>query len=800
MNKKLLLTIFSCIIYFFSIGQIEEKKFIASLDTFALANPQEKTYLQTDRSQFIAGETIWFKSYSTLFDKPNILSKVVYVTLSNAKGDLLQKQQLKLVKGSAAGNFDLPAKIPSGTYFIHAYTLWMLNFADFISSKKIIVYNIAAKKSSIEKPLIAQQLKVQFFPEGGQIIAGVANNIAFKSIDEFNLPVSISGNIVNSKNKLITNFKTLHNGMGTFNFIPENGETYSAIINENVPVKTIALPAVLQEGITINCDNTNPLKCFVKLARSEINKATYNNLLLIAHHNYEVVYMAKINFDEGEDAVSISKKNLSAGLMQITIFTTAGKPIAERIVFIANYETPNFITSIDTNKRAKNSIEIDLSAFKNADAAVSVCNADLDAPQQENNILSGLLLSSDLKGDIYQPAAYFKDKSAATIEQLDLLMLVNGWSRFNWKDVLAAKYTPLKYPFETGLSITGTVLQSNGKSSLKSGKINLIIKGEDSTSIMAEANVNSNSTFVVSDLDFKKEATIYYQGTNQKSENALVAVKINTGYMDSLKQHKFNTTLFKEDFKSIPTAIKNMLIRQKLLDESAAPLMKEVVVKSKKLSVTDSVNQLYASAIFENSDQTLIMDNGHYFDIFQYLQRMVPGITINKTAEGTYLNFNRFDGANFFSADDPNSGVQIFLNEVPISVTLLENINPSDVGIIKVFKGNTGIALGADRGAIALYTKKGVNTRDWRQKGFDVFKKAGYNVTREFYAMDYAKLTTNNNFTDARPTLYWNPHVTITNGKAIINFYNDDISKRSKVILEGIDENGKLFSIEKVME
>lgn len=798
---KYLFTISLCLINLITFGQALEEKIVASLDSFSLANPQEKAYLQTDRTQFIAGETIWFKTYVTLFEKPGILSKVVYVTLSNGNGKVLQKKQLKLVNGSAAGNIELPEDLKPGHYFLNTYTLWMLNFPEFISTKNIAVFNLEKNKSAANTTA-SNKIKLQFFPEAGHMIAGLSSSVAFKAIDEFNHPVNISGSIMNSKNKTVASFFSVHNGMGLLNFIPETGETYTATINENAAVKKFDFPLVLQEGITLVADNSNTSKTFIKLERSEKNKERYNNLLLVAQQNYQVVYMANINFDEGQDAVAINKKNLAAGMMQITVFSSDGIPLAGRSVFISNYNEPTVLAStVNNNKRAKNNISIDLSLFKNPDAAVSVINAQAENISQEHNILSGLLLSSDIKGHIYQPAAYFKDKSSTTMQQLDLLMMVHGWSRFNWTDVMALKSPTLKYPFETGLSVSGKVMQVNGKSALKAGKINLIIKGEDSTTIMSEAVVNSNSDFVVADIDFKKEATIYYQGTNQKSENALVSVKVNTAFMDSLRQLNFPSAYVEENgIGTIPPAIQQMLLEKAKEDNDRTKLLQEVIVKSRKLSAVDSVNQLYASSIFENSDQTLLMDQGNYFDIWQYLQRMVPGISINKTDTGTQINFGRYSGLNVFSGDGANGSVQFFLNEVPVTPDIIDLVNPSDVGIIKIFKGVTAIVLGADRGAIAIYTNKGVSTRDWRVKGFDFIKKTGYTVSREFYAMDYSLLNPESGFTDVRPTIYWNPHLKITNGKAIIEFYNDDISKQFKVIVEGIDQDGKLLHVDKLIQ
>lgn len=780
-------------------SQVSETKFVEALDSFGLARPQEKMYLQTDRTQYTAGETIWFKSYSTLFEQQTILSKLVYVVLSNAKGEVIEKKQYKLDKGMASGEMELKATIPSGDYFLNCYSLWMLNFPDYIHSKKITIYNTAnTPRAVVPATASSNNIELKFFPEGGQMIEGLASNVAFKAVYASGLPANISGNIIDSKGKIITAFSTQHDGMGMINFVAQPGETY--IAQATGSSLKVNLPVALKEGITMSADNSNAGKTFIKLERSAQNKNLYNNLLLVAQKNYEVVYMAKINFDEGMDAVAINKKNIGAGILQVTVFTTAGVPIAERIIFVSNYEIPSITANTaGNNKREKNVYEVDLSAWQDPVAAAAVINYGTDNKKNDDNIFSGLLLSADIKGYIHQPAYYFRNKEAETTRNLDLLMMIHGWSRYKWQDIMVNKYSDLHYPFETSLSITGKVTRVNEKTALKAGRINLIIKAEDSTTMMSEAKVDANANFVVNEIDYKKSANIYYQGTNQNNEKGMVSAKINPAYFDSLnKIIPINIAVANTTSAAIPPVVNNMVAEKEKKDKANEKLLQEVVVKTRKLAPADSLSKIYASPIFEMSDQTLMMDNGHYFDIWQYLQRMVPGISINKTDTGKMVSFDRYNGLNFFSGDPQN--VQFFLNEVPVSVDQIDFLNPEDVSLVKVYKGVTGIALGADRGAIAVYTKKGGTKTDWRTKGFDVIKKAGYSANREFYSMDYARLKTDEDFIDSRPTLLWQPNVKIVNGKALIEFYNDDNAKQFKITLEGIDSKGKLFSIEKIIE
>jgi hypothetical protein len=55
---------------------------------------------------------------------------------------------------------------------------------------------------------------------------------------------------------------------------------------------------------------------------------------------------------------------------------------------------------------------------------------------------------------------------------------------------------------------------------------------------------------------------------------------------------------------------------------------------------------------------------------------------------------------------------------------------------------------------------------------------------------------------DYRSTLFWDPAVLTGPGrqKVKLEFYNNDISKSFRVVLEGVNEFGKMVRIEKVLQ
>jgi hypothetical protein len=144
----------------------------------------------------------------------------------------------------------------------------------------------------------------------------------------------------------------------------------------------------------------------------------------------------------------------------------------------------------------------------------------------------------------------------------------------------------------------------------------------------------------------------------------------------------------------------------------------------------------------------------------------------------------------------------LFLNEMQTDMGAIQSMNMSDIAMIKIFRPPFfGAQGGGSGGAIAVYTKKGAALYS-DVKGLDHTKIAGYSEQREFYSPDYSKYDAAHAEEDYRGTLYWNPFVlTDKNSRRVLyTFYNNDVTRRFRVVVEGCDEEGKLTRIEKIFE
>jgi hypothetical protein len=559
---------------------------------------------------------------------------------------------------------------------------------------------------------------------------------------------------------------------------------------------------------------------FVSVQRGNKGAEKTPRVLLMAHMSGQLIYSTFLDFEEGLTTAPISKKNLPPGIMQITILDTLGNPLAERLAFVENYDIVRpqlVIEKKQATNRSENSWQLISDLQNQAALSVLVNDAAIDNKGGlENSIASHLLLTSDIKGYVVEPGFYFQNKSPETLQKLDLLMMVHGWRKFTWKQMLNNEAPNLRYPIESNLQLKGKVTKSDRTEAVKDGKVSFIIKGEDSTTYLIDAFLTDKGEFFVDSVPIRNKATVSYMATNNKKENLVADVKFYPSLLDTLNTAVLPNLINLDTMvlASRKSQLAKLLYTQlALLDtfSSQARYLGEVTVTTKKMSRIDSMQRQYVSSFFENSDQTLeLLNDRGFINIWQFLQREIPGLNVNPFEPGGVQNvvFNRFSGMVLGGMNEDGSmtsgtddGVLFFLNEIPVPIGIIDALNPEEVALVKVYKGTLAFPFGTNAGAIGIYTKKGRSSYS-NKKEFVNFQKQGYAVVREFYQVDYQKNPTlNKDLMDKRVSLYWNPRFRFdSSGKGTVRFFNNDFSKKWNLVVQGIDQKGRIIYFQKVIE
>ncbi len=476
------------------------------LEKFNNSYPQEKVYLHFDKPFYIPGETIWYKAYlvDAADNTPSSLSKIIYTELLDKNGKIIIRQILKAGNGFANSEFLLPESLLQGKYQVRAYTNWMRNFdQEFFFTKEILLFDPQQEYDIPEADSSGQatgnepankKIDLQFFPEGGYLVTGLTSKVAFKAIDESGGGIHIKGEITDQDDNPITSFESFHLGMGAFMLKPEKGKTYSAnIIQENNKRINYALPTVLEEGLVMAADNSSAdvIRVIVQANETFLSNNSGKVLLMIQAAG-KIYYTANGNFSKGSAFTAIlPKTNLPAGIAQLTLFNADGNPECERLVFINRHNALQ--VKIETDKKTYNPREkvlLDISVSDlygnpvagNFSLSVTDVSQVVGVEKYSDNILTNLLLTSELRGNIEQPEFYFIKDNPDSETASDYLMLTQGWRRFLWKEILNDKWPSINYSFEKSfITKKGQVLDPSNNSPVISTRVSFLML-KDNTS------------------------------------------------------------------------------------------------------------------------------------------------------------------------------------------------------------------------------------------------------------------------------------------------------------------------------
>lgn len=439
-----------------------------SFDTYTKNSLQEKVFVHTDKSVYLPGEILWFKIYcvNAADNKPLTLSKIVYVDIIDNNQNAVIQTKISMKNGLGDGSVYIPVTVTNGNYKLRAYTNWMKNFSpDFYFSKKITFVNPLRSPDVVAKEG-TPAYDVQFFPEGGNLVNGIASKVAFKVTAQNGKGVDVKGAILGQHNDTLVKFKSFKFGMGNFIFTPAANTTYKAVINIAGSKPIIReLPAANPQGYVMQLKDDGNTQLTVTVQGTA---GKNGNIYLFAHTGRAIAHALAAVMNNGSASFVLDKKALGGGISHITVFDSDKRPVCERLYFTR--PSPQLLISAGTDQQQYNirqKVDVDITAKDaggnnlNANLSMAVYKTDSLQEADQSNILNYLWLSADLKGNVESPEYYFNNTRPEAGEAADNLMLTQGWSRFDWDDVLRNKQPEFSFlPEYFGHIITGKIVNT----------------------------------------------------------------------------------------------------------------------------------------------------------------------------------------------------------------------------------------------------------------------------------------------------------------------------------------------------
>ena len=816
---------------------------------------QEKVYLHFDNGFYFIGDTIWYKAYVVSSYSFRVgPSRVLYVDLLDAQGYVQDRQKLVIdLDGQASGRICLRPDFFSGYYEIRAYTRWMQSFCegypfdghpDNFFSRVLPVYDRPDSASLYGSRIMKQKVtagnyriiyddppvNVGFFPEGGNLIDGVPCLVAYEAENERGRHINVDGELL--CDGVPTGIKVLHTygGRGSFRFTPSSGSRYSVRFRSGGEDYVFDLPTVFDSGCSISVSQTDDsVSASVSMVFDSIPEAW-----AVFSCRGRVIRSVELDSSSTGNLISIPSDILPTGVNMLSIVTSDGMILSERMFFVYS----------DDFRRAE--VEVSKSsASPLAPSSVSVCLTDSGVPLRSarfsisvtdggqtdesfysgGNVLTELLLQSDLRGFIENPGYYFRNRTPKTLKALDELILVHGWRRY---DISSRPDTGVQP--ETAMLVSGRVyhIRKDYKDFLDSpaevyASIRLDEPGHDGF-MKYEGTMYTDSLdlFNFTYTPFYGEGLLTLRATKAKSERKKKKRK------PSLKLHDSNFFIKYDDFSprhvrgyswyetNKPEILPFRGITEEDLAEGiyASDILPEVDVREKKIRYVnrmmdkpvvsfdfqDVANGIYDKYLYSRYDK-YSTDTISYIIYHKFISEYVRNDNIDSINTAICYNGIKFAYGEVVGAlpETEYEAKKQKRRKIPGMGVKLSNCASIDrINIITDFPRRP--ILGkmeflTSRNYTGAYMNV-VSFPKGKQRHVIVgreIKLRGFNRPVEYYNPDYSKKQPE--VPDYRKTLYWNADVvTDDEGRAEIHFFNNSICQDFKVSIEGVTPDGMFIS------
>ncbi len=668
--------------------------------------------------------------------------------------------------------------------------------------------NIVADVSIAEKELASASFKLkqavsdvdfQLFPEGGELISGIPNQIGFKAVKTNGLGTDVKGSVIDEQGTEIGTFASSFAGIGSFYLSPEANKNYSVkFTSKEGLTKTVRLPKAQPSGIALQATNSAADQINLKIVANSayFEQNPDKKFYLVGQHTNAVCYAATLTLKTQSITAKIDKANLPAGIVQFTLIDEKNEPVSERLVFVLHKNAPKLTLKADLpTYKPRQKVKLSLNAQHNnqpfvGDFSVAVTD-ETKVPVDENSettILSALLLTSDLKGYVEKPNYYFNNVNEKKIADLDRLMLTQGYRRFSFKEILANRYPKIFLMPEQGINITGTLRDLTGMP-IKKGIMRMMVTGKP---ISAETVTSNVGVFNFKNLNFPDSSQVVVTGRYNPNYNNLMVM------LDGTPTAAKGRNIFAADeVENIDTALSSYLANSQRQYRFMRTLKTVEIKASANANRPSHADHPALSGLSSIPDRFI---DGKQLEgcnlLLECLKTQAPSFTFD------------FNEQKFYITRDYNQGgrtpASIFLNGMQIDAINLNATNAADVESIEIFLNDplgTVDRMYNTRGVIVINTKKvPKGEKISKQALMDMLPKRyeakympmGYAKEREFYSPKYAPnapITSN----DLRTTIYWNPKlVTDESGNTSFEFYNADGKGNYKAVVEGIDKNGNM--------
>lgn len=253
------------------------------------------------------------------------------------------------------------------------------------------------------------------------------------------------------------------------------------------------LPKAEREGVALHVEQTDTTWTFDIAFTTGIQRDSLGLTIMCEGNVQKILTLEKDNQDSTvvtnlsmdyltadslRAFISIPKCELKEGVNQVTIFDVDGRIWADRLFFNTQ---PDSISAPTSKKRdvainvigderpvgeqyfePYQQIRLGVQSEPNSTISMSIRDAAYNDHLYDNATMrTEMLLASEVRGFIPNPNWYFEKDDKEHREALDLLLMIQGWRRFNWREMAVPKQWELSQMAESTPVVSGHVYKSS---------------------------------------------------------------------------------------------------------------------------------------------------------------------------------------------------------------------------------------------------------------------------------------------------------------------------------------------------
>ncbi|KAA9345648.1 carboxypeptidase regulatory-like domain-containing protein [Adhaeribacter soli] len=708
-------------------------------------------------------------------------------------------------------------------------------------------------------PIVLNKVQLNFFPEGGELVNGLQSQLAFRALNEFNKPADVSGQVLDQDGKVVASFSSFHDGMGEFSFKPEADKTYKARLTSPAGItSTYPLPEPMESGYVLQVSRPEG-----EVLKVNIRSAITARAALVGQIRGQMYYEKVLNLKPGDNPVEFSTADLPIGVLQLTLFDQKTIERAERLVFVNNHKQLQLKIKTDKEKYLpREKVRLTVSATDEtgmpmpADVMVSVVDDQLLTYMNDksSNILSWMLVETEIKGKVEEPRFYFDKEEPKAPVALDLLLKTGGWRRFTWQAVkhvqlphyqysgeklLPKNRYKIEYKIQSGYNeVAGQVSLFNGYPIPQNSQVKLIRQGQllQTTTPAADGFFRFRNT-----SQGKYDIEVLMEGYDP---GLITGIEVEGYYSPHVKvfypvkTHTVagNTGKTKRTTQAVNVTYSPSRYTAKIAGKAIDKATREPLAFATVILKQKGVQKAYGTTDIDGDYAIAGIPPGTYTVETAYVgyrPRVITGVEL-KEEKTTSLRLELLASVTQLAEVSVTAYREPIIGPEKVGQTLsseqIRKMATVDVGTrvatasgISSADGGRGLSLRGSRNTGTVYYVNGVKqlvspnlpassissakprviksnsrnldnkleTKEGTNKAKTPAEPHSYTRIREFAAPVYTSSEPITERTDFRRTLFWQPALKIgRSGVAVLEFYTGDDITSYNILVEGISTDG----------